>query len=257
MSTASLKLTTLALGAVIVLSSCSTVNDAVSSTTREVAEAVEEKAAEKSGMPSATTVVNSLQKEFNGLQSVTMHMTGELEEGMQELTISGFRDSTDMAMEVVMENGGKGSVLQIGDTMYTKGDDLFWKASMGAVYTPAIAKRINGKYVVNKLTEKEKKAAKSVVQEMVEEADLSEVGFLTKMATTMEKTTHEGKPALKLIDPGTQGTYVIVSAEEPHTPFVVEAPLSATSQKNTLSVFKDWNSVAPLKAPPAAEQFTP
>lgn len=175
----------------------------------------------------------------NSGQKLTIDLAGTTDGTNQQITMTG----ADAAGSTIR---GTMTLLTVGGAYYVKGDQTFWTKQGGL--TPAQFKMLNGKYI--KAPAASGKAFGSFTLKMMLDAafKVENLSTLENLTTKVEKTTHAGVPAYKITPKSSDGTTIIVTADDnAHLLQIATTYDNAPLQYE----FSQWNAVPVVKAPPA------
>jgi hypothetical protein len=160
------------------------------------------------------------------------------------IDIAGTRDGTNSRMVRTL-GGAKGQVLTVGESQYVQGNAAFW--TLASMPSDVIA-RVGEKYV--KTATSKDNAAVSVGEALDSVATASFAG-IDMLNLKVEKTDFGGTPAYLVSEriPSPDRFTMWVSADSAR--HLLRLRTSGASPVD-LS-FTEWNAVAPITAPPAAQ----
>lgn len=191
----------------------------------------------------AAKIVPAMQAAVKSATSV--QIAGSVKEGSQLDTLDMTFQGND-ASGTVSQGGQSYTILLVADKAYVKVDQSF----LNAANLPASdCSSMCGKYVAIPQSQMSQFAGDlnlaSLTKQMMDSVPSS---VRNDTADVFQKSTFDGQAALKF----TQGPYTIDVAGT-GTPYVLYISDSSNGQHLT---FSQWNSVAPLTAPPASEIIT-
>lgn len=193
------------------------------------------------GMASKTPNQILAAAEAAALQASAVHIAGLILEGSTPLTLDLRLVVAKGATGSMSENGVGFRVVRIGDKVYIRGSDAFYKQFAGA----ATARLLKGKWLVSSASTGKFAALTPLTdQQKFFKGSLGSHGTLTKGA----ETTVNGQKVIALTDGRGGGTLYIATTGQPY-PIELVSPGNGKQGKVT---FDQWNNTVTITAPKGA-----
>jgi len=173
------------------------------------------------------------------------HVTGSLVSGGTRFTLDLSLARDKGAKGAVSVNGLAFDLVKIGDTIYIKGSDAFYRHFAG----PAIAQLIHGKWV----------KASTTSERFRSFAPLASVSGLFSQISAHHgklvndgKTTYKGQSVVAIRDTSDNSRLYVAATGKPYPVAIVGGKKSQSG----VIAFDDWNKPVPLSAPSGAIDIT-
>jgi hypothetical protein len=183
------------------------------------------------------TVVDDAQAAALGAKGV--HVSGTIVDSGQKLTID---------LDLVKDKGGRGTfseqgltfqVVRVGDTLYIKGSDAFYRKFAGEVAAQLLHDRwLSGPATTGRL------ASITPLTDLAKlfKGALSSHGKLTNKG----ETAYKGQRAVEIFDHSADGGTLFVAATGKPYPLAIQSPQAG---KNGTIAFDEWNQTVTISAP--------
>ena len=182
-------------------------------------------------------VVKDAQAAALGAKGV--HVSGTIVDNGQKLTID---------LDLVKGKGGRGTlteqglsfeVIRVGNTIYIKGSDAFYRQFAGA----AAAQLLHDKWLSGSATSGQL-ASITPLTDLAKlfKGALSSHGKLTNKG----ETTYQGQKAVEILDKSADGGSLFVAAEGKPYPLAIQSPQEGKSGSVT---FDEWDQTVSISAP--------
>ncbi|MET8936209.1 hypothetical protein ABZX28_04220 [Streptomyces rubiginosohelvolus] len=170
--------------------------------------------------------------------------------GGNEIGIDFHVDDEDHCTGTMTGQGAKADVLQVGQSVYVRGDEKFWQNTLkGKPGTEAVVKQVQGKWVASDAAQSgtegmcDKQAALAML-----DSDKSERKGMKKGDTTEV----DGKPALILEKKQENGEKITMYVATEGEPYVLKA-VSEGGETPSETVLSDYNKKVDAQKPAAED----
>ena len=169
--------------------------------------------------------------------AAAVHVIGRLAASGQPIRIDMTTSGKD-AKGTMSENGISFDFVRVGDKVYIRGSDAFWKDFGGA----AAAQLLHGRWLV----------ASATKGPLASVATITSIGRLFQQASSSHgkltnggETTYRGQKVVAIRDPSKGGTLYVAASGTPYPIAIVRTQAGGSGAV----VFDDWNASVAVKAP--------